>query len=161
MEAESFLAGMLKPINILLLEDEPTYSDILTMGLQHEGFEPKIVEVATKKEFVSQLKTIPFDVIISDYTLPDINGMEAVQIAVELVPDTPVVVFTGSVGEETAIACLKAGAVDYVLKQNPARLPSSLLKAFEASKTRKEQRKAERALTDSEDRFRRLAQNAR
>jgi PAS domain S-box-containing protein len=92
--------------------------------------------------------------------MPTFDGMEALKIAIGNVPDTPVIIVTGSINEETAVNCLKAGAVDYVLKESLKRLGQAVLNALEQKEIKQKKRETERSLKESEERFRRLAENA-
>ncbi len=94
------------------------------------------------------------DLILSDYTLPGFDGTEALQIARSRRPDTPFIFVSGTIGEERAIQALKQGAVDYVLKDNRARLVPAIERALREAEDRDARRWAQRELEESEERFR-------
>lgn len=116
---------------ILILEDDPAGIRLVTRKLEIAQASFQIYSARTRAQFIEQLRNHTFDCLIIDYTLPDIDGLQALRIAQELAPTTPAIIFTGSVGEEKAIECMKAGAFDYILKTNPARLIASVLSAME------------------------------
>ena len=94
------------------------------------------------------------DLILSDYTLPGFDGSEALRIAQRQRPDTPFIFVSGTIGEERAIETLKHGAVDYVLKDNRARLAPAVERALKEAQERESKRWAMRKLEESEERFR-------
>jgi diguanylate cyclase (GGDEF)-like protein/PAS domain S-box-containing protein len=96
------------------------------------------------------------EIILSDYSMPHFDGMTALKIALEAAPDTPFIIVTGSINEETAVECMKAGAWDYVLKDHLTRLDSAIARAFEQQKVYLERRMAIKALHESEERYRNL-----
>jgi PAS domain S-box-containing protein len=117
------------------------------------GFEHKLVWFKALREFVP-------DVVLSDFSMPGFSGQAALAIVSEHAPDTPLVFVSGAVGEELAIEALKRGAADYVLKDNLRRLPSAVWRALQLKRDRIERRHIERALMESEDRFRNIVENS-
>ena len=71
------------------------------------------------------------DLIISDYSLPSFDGMQALKITKEFYPTVPFILYTGSMNEETAVTCIKAGAWDYIIKEHSVRLPFAVKEAIE------------------------------
>jgi len=80
-----------------------------------------VKDVRNKEAFLRELETPHFDCIVIDYTLPDINGIEALRLVNEMSPGTPTIIYTGSVGEEKAVECMKEGASEFLLKTNSIR----------------------------------------
>src|SRR5439155_1719420 len=95
-----------------------------------------------------------YDLIISDYTLPTINGREALRLAAEYCPGIPFIFLSGTLGEDAAIQSLLDGATDYVLKSSLKRLAPSVKRALEETSQRKARDEAESALRRSEERLR-------
>ena len=124
-------------LHILILEDQPMYNDILSLRLLEDNVEAAVTQVDNREAFLKALNSSEFDAVISDYVLPDINGKEAVALVKQICPETPLIIFTGSVDEETAVECMKLGAADYVLKQQPTRLVPALLSAVEHMRRKK------------------------
>lgn len=123
---------------ILLVEDE-LYDAELNIREVKKILPNSIFErVDSKNAFVKMIETYFPDIIISDYNMPSFDGLSALKIAREMCPETPFIIVTGSINEDTAVECMKAGATDYVLKESLKRLGSSVLNALEQSKIRKE-----------------------
>jgi len=101
-----------------------------------------------------------FDLIVADYSLPDYNGVAAMKLADEKLPGTPILLVSGTIGEEAAIESLKAGATDYVLKQWPERLVPAVRRALRESEERKSRLLAESKLVRREKLFRALSENS-
>src|SRR5215469_9482840 len=111
-----------QPLRVLHLEDDPDFSSLLGSKLAAEGIGAELSCVKTRREFQAAVERGGYDLIIADYSLPDYNGIEAIQFAEKRLPGTPILLVSGTIGEEAAIESLKAGATDYVLKQWPERL---------------------------------------
>jgi two-component system cell cycle sensor histidine kinase/response regulator CckA len=116
--------------------------------------------VDSRDAFLRELEEFQPDVILSDYTLPRFDGMTALSLARQRVPSIPFLIVTGSVNEETAVGCMKAGATDYLLKSNLARIGPAIEAALERERAHAEKVQAESALAASERRFRSLVQNS-
>src|SRR5258707_7150 len=94
--------GMNPPLRVLHLEDNPNYSALVRSKLAAEGFEPDVLCVETKEAFESALSKQHFDVIIADYYLPTYDGIQALKLAQEKTPETPILLVSGTIGEEAA-----------------------------------------------------------
>src|SRR5690606_30075121 len=97
------------------------------------------------------------DIVLADYTLPQLNAPRVLEILRQRRLDIPVIVVTGSVGEETAVRCMRGGAADYLLKDRLTRLGPAIRRALMARRTRHERRQALAALQQSEQRHRAIA----
>ncbi len=126
--AEPDSAG--RSARILILEDEAWDANLAQRLLVDAGLNLVAVVVDTKAAFIEQMAAFQPDIILSDYYLPGFSGREALQIAQELYPDVPVIIWSGVLGDEAAVELIKQGATDYVLKVRPARLPSVILRAL-------------------------------
>jgi two-component system NtrC family sensor kinase len=145
---------------ILILEDNPADAELEIRELRQAGVGGDCAVVTERAGFVAALAEKAPDLVVSDYSLPDFDGVEALRIVGELSPDTPVVICTGSVNEQTAISCLKSGAADYILKDRISRLGPACVAALERARERRERRLAEEALQESERRLRTLVETA-
>lgn len=141
---------------ILFVEDVPDDKELAERELRKAGIEFDSIRTETRAEFIELLKSFDPDVVISDYSLPNFNGMDALNIVLQTRPFTPVIIHTGSINEETAVNCMKAGAFDYVLKEKNLRLPFALRDAFEKSRMLKEHKESEIALRTSEEKYKGL-----
>ncbi len=112
--------------------------------------------VETEPDFLKSLSSFKPHLILSDYSMPVFDGLTALSLAIEHTPETPVIIVTGSVNEDTAVECMKAGAANYVIKQHIKRLGPAILHALSENKRRHEHKKAQEALKDSELRYRNL-----
>ncbi len=119
------------PIRVLIVEDVPADAELLEAELRRGGLDVELRRVEEEGPFRSALEEYRPDVVLSDYTLPRFDGLAAVRVTLERHPEIPVIIVTGSVNEETAVRCLKAGAVDYLLKERLGRLPSAVQAALE------------------------------
>ncbi|HEX4262961.1 MAG TPA: response regulator [Verrucomicrobiae bacterium] len=152
-----------KPTRILHLEDNPYDTEIVSALLADEHIPCEIQRVETRKDFEAALEKGDYTLVISDFSLPSWDGLKALALTRGRMADMPFILFSGTIGEETAIECLKRGATDYVLKGRPARLVSTvraILKEAEERERRKEfevelQRSAQRE-KDMEIRFLRM-----
>jgi two-component system cell cycle sensor histidine kinase/response regulator CckA len=151
---------MAPPLRLLHLEDDPDYSTMLSSKLAAEEIEAEVVCVATRKEFEAALERGGFDLIIADYSLPDYNGIQAMKLAREKLPHTPLLLVSGTIGEEAAIESLKAGAADYVLKMWPERLVPAIRRALREGEERRSRLLAETKLVRREKLFKALSENS-
>jgi len=141
---------MAQPTRILYLEDNPTDADLVRARLAAEGMGCEIVCVQTDTGFASAIDQGGWALIISDFTLPSYDGMSALALARTKCPDVPFIFFSGTVGEEAAIDALKRGAIDYVLKQRPARLVSAVKRALQEAQEKAERKQLEQQLRQAQ-----------
>ena len=144
----------MEPLKIILLEDNPLDVDLLESKLDAEEYRYKITCVRTRNEFVSSLKKNGHQIILSEYSLPNFDGLAALKLAQEICPNVPFLFVSGAIGEELAIASLKKGATDYILKDNLDRLVPAIQRALDEVKEKEGRKKAEKALRESENHLR-------
>jgi diguanylate cyclase (GGDEF)-like protein/PAS domain S-box-containing protein len=137
------------PISVLILEDRPADAELMIRELRRAGFEFHWKRVDTEADFAAALERVP-DVILADYALSGFDVRRALAVLQERGVNIPLLVVTGSLGDEAAAQCIKLGAVDYLLKDRLARLPEAITEALEKARLREEQRRADRALQKSE-----------
>lgn len=147
-------------LRILILEDVPMDAELMEYELERASIPFLSHRVDSRDGFLHALEEFGPDLILSDYTLPRFDGMTALSLAKERAPSIPFLIVTGSVNEETAVGCMKAGATDYLLKSNLARIGPAIEAALERSRAHAEKVQAETALAASERRFRSLVQNS-
>ena len=148
------------PLRILILEDVPMDAELMEYELAQASIPFLSRRVDSRDAFLHELDEFRPDLILSDYTLPRFDGMTALSLARERAPSIPFLIVTGSVNEETAVGCMKAGATDYLLKSNLARIGPAIEAALERERAHAEKVQAESALAASERRFRSLVQNS-
>ena len=151
---------MNKPLRILHLEDEPDFAELVRTLLEQDGLAVEIKRVGDRLAFMQALEGGSFDLVISDYHLPSFTGLEALALVRKKFPQTPFILVSGTIGENAAIESLKAGATDYVLKQQPDRLPSAVRRAVQEAEERARLREAETEMVRREKYFRTLTENA-
>ncbi len=149
-----------EPCRILVLEDRVEDLELAERELR-KGKRPFVLrKVDTPEDFREGIEKWDPDLILCDFSLPGFDGLQAITFAKEKAPDTPVIMYTGTMSEETAVLCLKAGADDYILKDSPARLQPAVDAALNARGEREARRRAQQSLAESEERFRRLVETA-
>ncbi len=144
-------------VRILIVEDCAPDAELAAREIRREGLRIETRVVDTPEAFVAALLEFRPDLVLSDYRLPHFDGMAALRLAQEHAPDTPVLISTGSTNEEIAVACMKAGAWDYILKENLTRLGLAVRAALERKLDLAEKARAERSLAQSGRRYRKLA----
>ena len=149
------------PVLILFLEDNPQDAELVRDRLQEGGVGCELRVATDRAEYEAALAQTRFDVILSDYSLPDYDGMAAMALARARQPDVPFIMVSGMLGEEQAVDCVVRGATDYVLKQKPDRLVPAVLRALREVEERRKRWEAEESLRASEVRYRRLFEAAK
>ena len=145
-------------LSILLLEDDPSSIRLFNRKIQTAPVEMIVKDVRNREAFLRELESPRFDCIVLDYTLPDINGVEALRLVNELAPGTPTIIYTGSVGEEKAVECMKEGASEFLLKTNSIRLVTAILSVVNQRRDREARLQAEEEKRQSDARFKALAE---
>ena len=144
---------MTRPLRVLHLEDSPRDAEVVRDRLDVEGISCDIFLVDNQDSFEAALtQEEPFDLIISDYNLPGYDGVTALKHAQLTRPDVPVILISGTVGEEEAVKCLHVGATDYLLKDRLDRLVPAVQRAIREAETRRTRKRAEAGLGESEAR---------
>ena len=139
---------MSTPLRVLFIEDSEDDVLLLTRQLRVGGYAPAFERVETADGLRSALHRGGWEVIISDYSMPRFNGMEALSITLETDPDVPFLLISGTVGEEVAVESVKAGAADYLMKQNLIRFVPAVARALRDATERKAMRRAEAVLRE-------------
>ena len=152
---------MNNPVQVLYLEDNPRDAELVQDILQQTTIIACELRLARNRvEYEAALAQTRFDLILSDYRLPDYDGMAALALARVKQTDVPFILISGTLGEEQAVDCLLRGATDYVLKQRLNRLVPAVLRALTEAEERRKRREVEAALLESEEKFRRLFESS-
>ncbi len=148
------------PINVLIVEDSEDDALLLVRELQHGGYDVTFEQVETAEALVDALDLRKWDLVISDYTMPHFRGTDALKLVRERDQDIPFIFASGTIGEDSAVAAMRNGANDYVLKGNLKRLLPAIERELREARMRRERRQTEKALWESETRYRTLAEAA-
>jgi PAS domain S-box-containing protein len=144
---------------ILLVEDSPSDAALIR-GETRKVMNPcRCLTVETREAFTRAVDEFNPDAILSEFTLPDFDGLSAMRIALEKSPLVPILIVTGSTDEGAAVKCLKAGAADFILKERIHRLGPALLDALRRKYNRIRSARIRTAHTENEERFRTLTEN--
>lgn len=146
-------------LRILVLEDDPDDAELELKLLARAGFECEARRVDAASEFQAAVAAGGWDLVLADYSLPGFSGAEALAMVRAHDALVPFIFISGTLGEERAIESLRAGATDYVLKQNLARLAPSVRRALVEHDVRKEHVATQRALEASERRYRGIVED--
>jgi PAS domain S-box-containing protein len=149
-----------KPLRVLFIEDRQEHVELSVHCLRQAGLEVRCDVAQNAEEFAACLDRSAYDVVLADYSLPAWSGMEGLKVLRQRGLDTPLILVTGTAGEETAVDCIKQGAADYILKDRLARLPVAVCRALEEKQRHAEQARSHDALRESEERFRHLFEEA-
>jgi len=164
--------GLKRPLDVLLIEDNPDDALLLERHLRRNGFDPRITRVETAaamREALGTLAAAAFGapgitssavplLVLADYNLPSFSGPEALRILKASGFDLPFIMMSGAVSEEAAVESMRAGAQDYVTKQNLVRLVPAIERELKEAAARRNRVAAELALRASESRFHRLVE---
>ena len=133
---------MSKPINILIVEDRAKDAELIVHELKRAGFDPRWTRVETAADFLAELEKSP-EIILSDYSMPQFDGLEAARLLRERGLDIPFILISGTVGEDVAVEAMKHGATDYLLKDRIARLGAAVVQALAQKQLREERQRAD------------------
>lgn len=136
---------MPRPLRVLLVEDRPNDAELVLLELRRSGYVPEWLRVETEDTFVAQLEQA-WDIILSDYAMPEFSGTRALQLLQERGRDIPFILISGTIGEETAVAAMKQRAADYLLKDRLGRLGLAVEHALEKARLERERRLAHETL---------------
>jgi PAS domain S-box-containing protein len=140
---------MSKQLKVLLIEDSEDDAALLTRELKKGGVQPIVQRVETAEAMKKALEKQEWDVVIADYVLPCFSGLDAVNVLKKTGKDLPFIIVSGKIGEDTAVETMKAGAHDYIMKGNLARLLPAIDREIEEAKVRQKRREAEENLIQS------------
>ncbi|MBU1486896.1 HD domain-containing protein [bacterium] len=145
-----------KELRILILEDTATDAELMECELRKSKMVFISRCVQTKENFLKELKDFTPDLILSDYKLPQFDGMTALKLTKELSPKTAFILVTGALDEETAVECIKAGAADFVVKKHLVRLGPAINRALQLRQEKEKKEQAEKELRESLAKLRRV-----
>ncbi|HUS36976.1 MAG TPA: SpoIIE family protein phosphatase [Verrucomicrobiae bacterium] len=150
---------MPRPLRVLMIEDSDFDAELLLAMLERGGYKVTHLRVETAEGLRKALEQ-EWDIVIADYNLPQFDALAALEIVKASGKDIPFIIVSGGIGESTAVAAMKAGAHDYLMKGNLARLVPVVERELREAENRRSKRATEEALKDSELRYRLLWETA-
>lgn len=134
-------------LRVLFVEDSEDDTELVLRLLRKDGFAPVHRRVEDDQALQRALREEPWDLVLCDYSMPRFGAPQALATFKGFHIDIPLIVFSGTIGEETAVQMMKAGAHDYVMKQNPVRLVPAIRRELQEAHERAARRHAEKELT--------------
>src|SRR4030042_5935520 len=132
-----------QPIRVLIVEDSEDDTALVVRELRHGGYEPTFERVETAEAMRNALDKQTWDIVIADYTMPGFSAIAALTLFKESGIDLPFIIVSGTIGEETAVEAMKAGAYDYLMKGNLKRLVPALKRELKEAEVRRERRQGD------------------
>jgi signal transduction histidine kinase len=146
-----------RPIDILIVEDSQDDLALLLLALQRAGYAPNHRRVQDAEGMAHALRERAWDIVLSDYTLPDYSGLLALAQVRAFDPDLPFIIVSGNIGEDVAVAAMKAGAHDYLIKGSSARLGAAIEREVKEADVRRARHTSERELREARLRLQALS----
>ena len=141
---------MSKVLRALLVEDSPADAELLVHELKRAGYDLTFERVETADAMRDALARNQWDIVLSDYSLPTFSGPEALRVKQAMAEDIPFIIISGTIGEETAVSALKAGAQDFLVKGRLARLLPAIERELRDAAERRERRQLEAQLNHAQ-----------
>ncbi|MBI3326006.1 MAG: response regulator [Nitrospinae bacterium] len=142
---------MSTPLRVLIIENSEDDAALLLRELRRGGYDPTCERVDTAEAMKAALTKQTWDIVISDYVMPHFSAPAALTLFQDSGLDLPFIIVSGSIGEDIAVSAMKAGAHDYIMKGNLARLNPAIERELREAEGRRERRRAEAALRQSEE----------
>jgi len=143
-----------RPLRVLIVEDSENDALLLLRELKRAGYEPSHDRVYTAPDMKTALEKQYWDVIISDFVMPQFSGLEALKLVQEKGLDIPFIITSGKISDDTAVVSMKAGAADYIMKDNLARLSPAIERELQEKIVRGERAKTSKTLREREEEIR-------
>src|ERR1051326_596208 len=133
-------------LKVLLVEDNENDAILLQLQLERAGYDPITYRIETRESLISALEREKWDMVIADYRMPRFNGLEALEVVKQRGLDLPFIIVSAQITDATAVAAMKAGAHDYVMKDNLTRLGPAVQRELREAVVRRERRRADQSL---------------
>jgi PAS domain S-box-containing protein len=158
--------GNPQSLRVLMVDDSENDVLLIIRELKKGGYDPFYERVETAAAMEKSLLEMQWDVILCDYKMPEFDAPSAIALLKKTNIDIPLIIISGTIGEETAVECMRLGAHDYFMKANLSRLCSAIARELEESEVRNKQKQAEsqreaalEALRQSEEKYRDILEN--
>ncbi|MDQ3231999.1 MAG: PAS domain S-box protein, partial [Pseudobdellovibrionaceae bacterium] len=150
-----------RPIRVLMVEDSYDDAELIAAQLERGGFDPAVKRIWTKEAMEQALSDEPWDIVLSDSAMPRFTGRAALELLKACGKDIPFIMISGTIGDDLAVACMKAGASDYLMKDNLSRLAPAVERELTEFSKRRDRERIEKELKASEERFRLMVEQVR
>ncbi len=150
---------MKNTIQVLIIEDNEDDTLLEIDELKNAGFKLDYERVETQQSLMEALNRKNWDCIISDYSMPAFSGLDALKVIQNFGKDIPFILISGAMGEETAVEAMKAGAHDYIMKNDLKRLPPAMERELREAEVRRQKNKAEEDIRNERILLRTLINN--
>lgn len=141
-------------LRVLIVDDSEDDTSLIIRKLSSGGYDPKWERIDTYEAMKSALERQEWDIILCDYKMPNFSAPAALKLAQDKNIDTPFIIVSGAIGEDTAVAAMKSGAHDYLMKDKLAKLVVAVEREIREAKIRREKKKTEEMLEMSRENFR-------
>lgn len=148
------------PLRLLIVEDSEDDALLEVRQLQEAGYEPDYLRVDSADGMKKALEEDSWQIVIADYSMPRFSGLDALRIARSGGRDIPFILVSGTIGEELAVEAMREGADDYIMKGSLGRLGPAVERELKQAESRRARRYAERALRESEEKYRTIIKTA-
>jgi two-component system cell cycle sensor histidine kinase/response regulator CckA len=150
---------MAQSLRLLIAEDSPADAELVIRALRRSGFAPEWTRVDNEADFLAGLND-EVELVLSDFDMPQFTGFVALQLVQQRMPDVPLIIVSGTIGEEVAVEAMRRGAADYLLKDRLSRLGPAVKQTLAKGRLQRERRQAVEALRQSEEGFRGMIENS-
>ncbi len=147
-------------LRVLIVDDSDDDAKLMIRQLRNGGYDPKWKRVETAETMKAALESQQWDVILCDYKMPRFNSPAALKVLQDIKIDIPFIIVSGAIGEDTAVAAMKSGAHDFLMKDKLAKLVVAIEREIREAKIRQEKKTADEMLKKSEENFRHSLDNS-